>query len=149
MTTYLILDENIIILSAKVEDEQGNPDNTCTELISDILSNQDIIRVNVELFENYTNVLKSLESRIHSTSYTVKLLNLLRGAGSIHFWTSDLYELENEEQLPDDDIYLVRLAAGSRTDLVSTDSPLGKAMSDAKILTKYRIRFLEPQQVYS
>lgn len=149
MTIYLVLDENIIILSAKVKDERGDPDNTCTELISDILSNQDVIRVNVELFENYTNVLKSLESRIHSTAYTVKLLNLLRGAGLIHFWTSDLPELENEEQLPVDDIYIVRLAAGSRTDLVSTDSPLGKAMSDAKILTKYRIRFLEPQKVYS
>ncbi len=148
MTMYLILDENIIFLSAKVEDDQGNPDNTCTELINNILGKNDVIRVNVELFENYTRVLKSLEARVHSTAYTVKLLNLLRGAGLIDYWTSELNKVKNEEQLPGDDVYLVRLAACSKTDLVSTDSPLGEAMNDAEILKNYKIRFLVPQKVY-
>jgi len=149
MTSYFVLDENIVICSAKVEDDQGNDDDTCSRLISDILHHKDVIRVNVELFENYVKALKSLESTVPSTAYTVKLLSLLRGSDSIHYWTSDLPELPNQELLPSDDVYIVKLAVGSNTDLISTDSPLEEKMKDAKIFENFNIVFLRPNEVYS
>jgi len=148
MTSYFVLDENIIIFSAKVEDEHGSNDDTCSRLISDILHNKDVIRVNVELFENYLDALKSLESTVPSSAYTVKLLNLLRGANSVHFWTADLPTLPNQELLPSDDVYIVQLAVGSTTDLVSTDSPLEGKMKDAQIFENFKIEFLRPHEVY-
>ena len=149
MTLYLVLDENIIVLSAKVQNDQGNDDNTCTQLISDILKNEDNIRCTVKLFEKYTKKLKDLEVTVHSTAYTVKLLNLLRAAGLINFWNNNPIELLGENMLPPDDVYLVRLVANSKTDLVSTDLRLKSKMGGAKIFENYKIKFLLPNEVYN
>ena len=149
MTIYLVLDENVLVLSAKVKNDQGQDDNTCTQLISDILKNGDVIRCNDELFENYTKSLKEIERSVPSTAYTVKLIILLRAAGLISYWNNVPTGLIDENKLPSDDVYVVRLAANSKTDLVSTYQPLKSKMSKAKIFKNYNIKFLFPNEVYN
>ena len=149
MTLYFILDENIIVLSAKVEDVNGNIDNTCTGLLSEILKKNDAIRVNEKLFENYLNKLKALENSVHSSDYTVKLLNLLRASGLIDFWTRDATPINNENEIDPDDVYIIRLAANSNTDLVSADLRLKSQLEISDILHRGGFRFLEPDEVYN
>jgi len=149
MTLYFILDENIIVLAAKVEDVNGNTDNTCTGLLSDILKKNDAIRVSIELFEKYFQKLKALENLVHSTDYTVKLLNLLRTSGLIDFWNSDATPIERENEIDPDDVYIIRLAANSSTDLVSADLRLRNQLEITEILQRGGFRFLEPNEVYN
>lgn len=149
MTLYFILDENIIVLAARVEDVNGNTDNTCSGLLGEILKNHDAIRVNAKLFEKYYNKLKALESSVHSTDYTVKLLNLLRTSGLIDFWERDSTPIEKENEIDPDDVYIIRLAANSSTDLVSADLRLKGQLEMTKILQRGGFRFLEPNDVYN
>lgn len=148
MTIYLILDENVIILSAKAENDNGQDDIACTQLLMKILENRDCIRCNNELLGNYFEQLEQIKRTNPSTAYTVKLLNLLRTSGLISIWTGATSPVINESKLPTDDIYIVRLATNSHTNLVSTDLRLETKMNEADVMNNYDIKFLKPTEVY-
>lgn len=145
MTTRYILDENIIELAAKGENDEGNSDFTCLTLILDILKKCDILYCSTKLLEIYRKKLKKMESNmIRSASTTAKLIKHMITQGKIKV-TDDSPKINNEEDLPSDDVYLVRLAVHTKSILVSTDSPLKEKSRD--ILMSYNIKIVHPSEM--
>lgn len=147
MTLFLVLDENIIILAAKVKDDQDNEDPTCSILLGDIYKKKDILKCSDELYLNYLEILKDLERTIPSSVYTRKMLMNLMFANKIEF-ESYIPILSEENQLPPDDIYIVRLVVRTKSNLVSTDNRLKLSMENANVISKYNVRFMKPNEVY-
>ena len=147
MTLYLVLDENIIVLAAKVQDDKGNLDPTCALLIGEISKKGDIIKCNDELYQKYCKKLKKLLPRFPSSAYTTKLLIYLHSAGKIQFH-NHLPKLRGEGSIPHDDVYIIRLVVYTKSTLVSTDRRLEKKLIESKIMSKHGIRFQQPSQVY-
>jgi hypothetical protein len=147
MTLFLVLDENIIMLAAKVKDDSDNDDPTCSILLGDIYKKKDILKCSDELYNNYLRILKELERTIPSSVYTRKMLMNLIASDQIEF-EPYIPVLSEENQLPPDDIYIVRLVVRTRSNLVSTDNGLRNSMESANIMSKYDVSFMKPHEVY-
>lgn len=145
--TLLVLDENIITLAAKVRDDQDNEDPTCSILLGNIYNKKDILKCSDELYQNYLDILAVLERTIPSSVYTRKMLKYLMAANQIQF-EQYIPTLSEENQLPPDDVYIVRLVVRTKSNLVSTDGRLRTSMENANIMSRYNIRFMRPNEVY-
>lgn len=146
MTQHLILDENVIEFAAKVQDEDGNLDNTCLALINDIIKQCDHMHCTDELLENYSQKLKALQTKFGGASTVVKLLVLATKHGKIKV-RGPAPSLSDEEKIPDDDRYLVRFAVNTGHILVSADGKLKTKLQEAKLIEKYRIRIMHPREL--
>ena len=147
MTLKLVLDENIIVLSSKMENDQGESDPTCSILLGNIFERNDMIFVNEELQEKYKTKLVSLNTFAPAAAYTRKMLLHLLGAGLLRFepFCPDIHD---ENLLPSDDVFIVRLVVRISGSLVSTDDRLQVKMNDANIFTNYTVEFTNPENVY-
>jgi len=123
MKSGFILDENIIELAAKVQNDKNDLDTSCATVILNIYNNCNHICCTEELLEKYRKKLKNMENRIQSSNFIAKLLVLMQTRGKIHV-EKNLPKLSKLENIPDDDIFLVKLAVKSKATLVSTDSRL-------------------------
>lgn len=148
MILKLVLDENIIELSAKVKNDQGEDDPTCSILITTIYKNNDLLNCNDELYQKYSRKLKELEKRIPSSVYTRKMLLNLLAKGLIKF-ENFCPAINKENLLPSDDVFIIRLVVRTKSTLVSTDTPLKEKMEEAKIMSTYGISYQRPEEVYS
>lgn len=147
MTLKLVLDENIIVLSSKMENDHGDDDPTCTILLGKIFEKKDTIFVNQELQEKYVTKLNSLDKFAPAAVYTRKMLLNLGAAGLLRF-ESFCPDIFDENLLPSDDVFIVRLVVRISGSLVSTDDRLEIKMNDAKVFENYKIEFLNPSIVY-
>ena len=147
MTEHYILDENIIELAAKGENDRGQSDFSCLTLMLEILKECHITHCSVELLQKYRGKLKVLErSTIRSASTVAKLIIHMTNQGKIHV-DPDPPKLKNEENLPSDDVFLVRLASHTKSTIISTDFPLKSKVKGRNLLQKYKIKILHPSEV--
>jgi hypothetical protein len=136
----LILDENIIELGARVRDRTGAD---CGTLMGIVLSRCETLHCNSKLLNSYLHRLKLLKDRSPSADYIAKMLNFIRTKGSIRI-CEFAPTLSREELIPEDDIFLIRLAVHTRSTLISTDLRLKKALVENGLLSMYGIEFKTP-----
>ena len=147
MTEHYILDENIIELAAKGENDGGQSDFSCLTLMLEILKECHITHCSIELLEKYWKKLKVLErSSIRSASIVAKLIKHMINQGKIRV-EHNPPKLKNEEKLPPDDVFLVRLASLTNSTIISTDFPLKSKVEGRNLLKKYKIKILHPSKV--
>lgn len=136
-----MLDENIIILAAKMENEKGEPDLTCLQLLLDIIKKCHTMICSDNLLKRYLRILSNLQGK-HQSSVP-KLLHMAMGKGKIQL-INYLPELSNENRIPPDDVEIVRLANHAKAILVTTDSRLKEAVERLP----YNIDVLTPHETY-
>ena len=146
MTLHLILDENVIEFAAKLQDEDGNLDNTCLALINDIIKRCDSMYCTDELLKNYSEKLKALETKFHGAYTVTKLLVLAQKHGKIKVRGS-APSLPNEKDIPDDDRYLIRFAVITGHTLVSADGRLKVKLDESKLTEKHGIKIKHPKDI--
>jgi len=148
MRQCYILDENIIEFSAKVTNDKNQPDVTCLSLMANILRRCDRLICTVELLHKYNQHLKSLEqARVNSASSTAKILTHMINQGKIDVRDDEPPHLPDEEGVPEDDLFLVRLAAQTNCILVSTDTRLRDSLVRTGIIDRHRINFQHPSEL--
>ncbi|WP_268541337.1 hypothetical protein [Candidatus Nitrosotenuis cloacae] len=147
MTLELILDENIMEFSARVENETGDGDPTCLGLLNDILRRCDYVHCTVELLEKYRSMLKRLESTVRSASATAKLLEMIMYGGKLKIADNTPATLQNEQSIPPDDVYLIRLAVSTNAILVSADGRLKTRLDESGLTRTYGLRIMHPSEI--
>src|SRR6185312_12237266 len=139
MTLKLILDENVIEFAAREQNENDGLDITCLSLISDIIKRCDNIYCTQELMDAYSRKLKELSVKVGGVQIIAKLLVIAKTCGKIKV-RPPAPKLPNEEGIPDDDRYLVRLAVITGCTLVSADGRLQKRLEETKLIEKHGIK---------
>jgi len=148
-----ILDENCLMHAANFEDWQGNESTTALRMITVIEDNCHGILVSNELKEKY---LKNTIPKITKNRYpaanavTVLIRNIMPAKNKFNYWNYKIYPLPvSEDEIPPEDLYLVRLAHCSKETLVTWDLDLIKALNPDEngLSEKYNIRVLNPEQV--
>jgi hypothetical protein len=129
-----LLDENIVILAAKGEDDHHNPDLTATNLVDLIARNCHRITMSVALWRRYWLHLKALEGRKeHSIQQFVAFFvtQLMWNSAKAVFDYAELEDLPEGAGIPRKDVDIVRSALRSKPypRIVTTDQPLTEAVN--------------------
>ena len=150
MTQRYILDENVMILAQKGENDQGQRDNACLDLITRIIRICHTIVLDSILIEKYYRQLNSLRENEYQIG--PQILSVLNNA----FRTEGKIELRQtpspfpeEESIPvgsRDDKPIVRLVVESRAALVTTDAPLRDGLNSCGIQENYDLDIYAPEE---
>lgn len=138
MKHTFLLDENIIVLAAKREDDHGRPDATCAELVLLIARNCHRIITNVELQQRYwrkINVLSQSREPVIST-FVPTLAQLITNYEKTVLEPADLPELPEGAGIPPDDKLIVRSALRSQAPIVTTDTKLRNLINQQNLGTR-------------
>ena len=152
-----IPDENIIILAQNQQDDQGNPDLTCLQLIQKILDTPTAhILVDENIWGKYWQ--QARKQGFHSSRHNLLLELIIAGFGPPDpdgSWPNKVTLLPNAPGFPEetripagsqDDLQFVRLAVQTRAALVTTDRPLREGLQESGITEKYGLIVLSPAQ---
>ena len=143
MTLRFILDENVIILAQKLENDRGEKDRTCYDLLDQIIKICHPIVVDLILWRKYMRQLGGFQATPH-------LAGVLNGptlpAGKLAF-QRDAPQFDEETAIPQgsqDDVEIVRLAVATGAILVTTDQPLINDLETARIREIYNLQVVSP-----
>lgn len=146
-----VIDECCIYHAANLVDKHDNEDYSSLIMLAGIIDHCDAILINDELLGNYRRIISVLEKNGDRSHYfLVKILNnILPNQNKLVNWKSELYRLPFEEDLPPDDIYLVRLSKISNSILVTSDEKLVSKVEPNSVgfSEKYQIKIYTPLQV--
>ena len=143
MTPRFILDENVIILAQKLENDRGEKDRTCYDLLNQIINP---IVVDSILWRKYMYQLGRLSQSAIIPPYLTKVLGEFLSAGKLEF-RRDAPQFAEETDIPpgsQDDVEIVRLAVATRAILVTTDQPLINDLATARIPEIYKLQVVLP-----
>jgi hypothetical protein len=133
----LVLDENIILLAAKAEDISGNRDYTCFSVLYQVLQECDyVLYCSTELIRKYEHKLDDLEKIDKSAKFTSTIIKHLQRNKKIRIRTY-LPDLVQEEDIPKNDKFLIRLAAITESVVITTDSRLRDKLILKGLTQKY------------
>ena len=151
MTQPFILDENVVILAQKGENDRGETDLTCLVLLTNIVRICHTLVLDNALWRKYESQLSTLTptqpqigGRVLST-----VANAFRTDGKVDFRSSDAPPFPEEETIPSgsqDDVPLVRLAVETRATLVTTDAPLKADLNSCGVAEAYSLQLLSPRE---
>ena len=148
MPPRFIPDENVIILAQKRENDRGERDLTCLNLVLRIIKICHPIVVDPVLWRKYEEQLGRLPA---STATSPHLAGVLKSptlpAGKIERYPDDAPPFPEETAIPQgsqDDVEIVRLAVATGAILVTTDQPLREDLAATGIAEKYRLQVLSP-----
>ena len=150
MTPSFILDENIVILAQRGQDEHGNTNPECADLVQQIIKICHTIVVDDVLWKKYVAQLNR-RSHYHSEvgPFLMQLLgNALKIPGKFCGFGYTASSFDDEALIPhgsQDDVYLVRLAVETRAILVTTDGPLRDDLASCGIQSKYGLTVVSPK----
>jgi hypothetical protein len=144
MTQRFILDENVVILAQKRENDRGEPDSTCLNLFTQIITICHTIVVDHNLWSKYQHQLSPPRQSDAQESFRVlAVLDYARQIeGKIEFNDNAPSFLE-ENSIPQgsrDDVFIVRLAVETRAILVTTDIPLRNALNSCGAQEAYNLQ---------
>lgn len=151
MTTRFILDENVVILAQKGEDDHGNKDINCLDLVTSIIEICHTITVDDVLWEKYDEQLNRASNQIPQVgAYLMSLLwNALMMPNKIE-GTGHIAPAFNEELLippgSTKDTYIVRLTVETGAILVTTDGPLRQGLESSGIQSTYGLTVVSPEE---
>ena len=150
MTQRYILDENVMILAQKGENDQGQRDNACLDLITQIIRICHTIVLDSILIEKYYRQLNGLRDNDYQIGPQILsvLNNAFRTEGKIDIRKASP-SFPEEESIPDgstDDTPIIRLAVESRAALVTTDAPLRDDLNSCGIQKNYDLEIYSPEE---
>ena len=150
MTQRFILDENVVILAQKGENNGEERDSTCLRLIAQIIAICHTLVVDHSLWVRYQRQLSVISSDSQIGVSIVSLLaNAFRTENKVEL-RSDASSFPGEDRIPagsQDDVEIVRLAVASGATLVTTDEPLREALSSTSIQETYNFQVMSPAEV--
>ena len=152
MTPRFILDENIIILAHKREDDHGNPDRSCLDLLEQIIEICYPLILDNSLWDKYNRQLGEPRNRSPHAPHVSLILNrALQREGKVE-WQVDTPAFPEEASIPQgsqDDVENVRLAVLTLGTFVTTDSPLISDLETAGITQRYQLQVVTPNQAFN
>ena len=151
MTRRFILDENIVILAEKGEDDSGEPDLSCRTLFTQIIEICHTIVLDPTLWDKYHGQLRN--PRYDQLQGAISLLPVIYNAaiieGKVDIRAIDASPFPEEENIPQgsqDDLEVVRLAVETGAMLVTTDESLRHDLNACGVQEKYHLRLLSPSE---
>ena len=145
MTPRFILDENVIILAQKRENDRGEKDRTCYDLFYQIIKTSHLIVVDSILWDKYMHQLRDFRDNA-ITPHLAGVLRDLLLTGKMEF-QRDAPQFGEETDIPpgsQDDVEIVRLAVATGAILVTTDQPLIDDLETAGIREIYNLQVVLP-----
>ena len=150
MTQRFILDENVLILAERGENEQGERDSACLNLFTSIITICHTLVIDYTLWGKYQSQLSSTSIIGNRTGSQV-----LAVLGSVNHVSGKLVFGPNAPAFPEeqtipqgsqDDVPLVRLAVASGATLVTTDRPLIDDLNSSGVQEAYDLEVLLPEE---
>lgn len=150
MPPRFIPDENVIILAQKRENDRGERDLTCLNLLLRIINICHPIVVDPVLWRKYEEQLGKLPASAVTSPHLAGILKSpTLPAGKIERYPDDapaFPEESNIRQCSQDDVpVVVRLAVETRAILVTTDTRLIADLEYSGITEKYRLQVVSPK----
>ena len=153
MTQRFILDENVLILAERGENEQGERDSACLNLFTSIITICHSLVIDYTLWGKY-------QSQLSSTSFIgnrtgSQVLAVLSSANHVSgklVIGPNAPAFPEEQTIPQgsqDDVPLVRLAVESGATLVTTDQALIEDLNSCGVQEKFGLQVLSPGQALS
>lgn len=148
-----ILDENVLIFSQTGTNDEGERDETCSNLVNSIIRICHTIVIDIALYGKYLHQLN--QQRHQPTDFGSRMLPLLVSATRIAgkyagFDRANAPPFDGEETIPqgnqDDVPVSVRLAVETGATLVTTDGPLRLHLQSSGIQTRYNLEVVSPQE---
>ena len=148
-----ILYENVLIFAQTGTNDQGEPDETCSNLVNSIIRICHTIVIDVALYGKYLHQLN--QQRHQPTAFGSRMLPVLVSATRIGgkydgFDRVSALPFEGEETIPqgsqDDVPVSVRLAVQTGATLATTDGPLREHLQSSGIQTRYNLEVVSPQE---
>ena len=129
MKRVFLLDENIIILAAKLEDDRGNSDPTALRLAFRIVEKCHRLALHRTIWEAYTKHLAAIDTRQYYVSQAVSFLrDFIWNADKIDQQPDPLPEIPPGVTVPRKDHHIVRCALSAKARIVTTDGRLRQAV---------------------
>ena len=153
MTQRFILDENVLILAERGENEQGERDSACLNLFTSIITICHSLVIDHALWGKYQSQLSSASFIGNRTGSQV--LAVLGGANRVSgklIFGPDAPAFREEQTIPQgsqDDVPIVRLAVESGATLVTTDQALVEDLNSCGVQEKYGLQVLSPEEALS
>jgi len=149
MTNRFVLDENVIVSADTLVDENGNDDASSLNLLTSIITICHSIVVDELLIKKYMKKFKQLEmdSRGVRSPVVVRLIVSLQSNSSKYQVETGVPALKGEEELPEDDRPLVRLATFAQATLVTIDRRLIEKLNSTGLIKKYKIEVATPREI--
>jgi len=144
--TDFALDENIIILAARLQNKNGAQDSTASTLIHSILDSFHAMACTDELFTIYDNQLQKLMDQGETSAYYIsKLLHMAKTDSQKIKIIERIFKIkEIEKHLPNEvDCLVVKIGIQTLGIVVSTDSDI-LTLRKHGLEEKYRFRVMEP-----
>jgi hypothetical protein len=139
-----LLDENIIEFAQKGQDAYGNEDYACATLIHIIAQNCHKVVIDSYLKECYRKKLKN--SRQPGGMMIIKLINFFIANSDKHAIPSVIIDLPYEDQIPTDDVPIVKRAVSMGAILVTSDVRLQEKIKKAKKPRNHNLKVLNPKE---
>ena len=147
-----ILDENVLIFAQIGTNENGEPDDTCTELVDRIIKICHTIVIDLPLWVKYRQQLG--QARHQPVSPRAAMLRILHDATLISgkfdgFDRADAGPFDEEILIPQgsqDDRFIVRLAVATGATLVTADTPLRDDLESSGIRAQYDLEVVTPEE---
>ena len=159
MKWHFVLDENILMFALKREDDHGEPDDTCLQVIQAIIRQCHAFVITSQIWGKYTGQVRSLErQRAFMEPGIMRTINLaLRNDAKDTRWLQDdqIHDvvgmndlvLANIPHVDDGDQVFVNAAASVEgAILVTADRPLRAALLSHSIPERYRFRVHSPTE---
>ena len=157
MKRYFVLDENVLILAQKIENDRGEPDDTSLRLLQAIDANCHSLVISDVCRKGWAAQLSAVSrTRSALTPNVMSILNslIINAAKDHQFLYPDLIlEIPELKQLPavdEGDRDFVQAAASVRGSvLASTDGPLLEALNRNGINISFGFEALDPVRALS
>lgn len=129
MKLVFLLDENIIVSAATLEDDRGNSDATALKLAFRIVEKCHRVAVHWTIWEPYIKKLAAIDTRQYYVSQAVSFLrDFIWNADKIDQRLDPLPEIPPGVTVPRKDHHIVRCALSAKARIVTTDGALRHAV---------------------
>lgn len=154
MTKQFIIDENVAILAQKAENDRGEADNTCRQLIENIIEICHTLVFDGILWDKFYQQLSNLPpDQPFGPRSLLRMFHLaLERSEKIRIIAPAAPYFPEEKDIPQgsqDDLFIVRLAVATRATLVTADTPLREHLAASGIQSRYNLSILSPAAALS
>ncbi len=134
MKRTFLLDENVFIAAETVQNERKQDDRSSADLVEAIVGNCHALVVSLELFAKYSRKANAIGQE-RAASGGVRMMPLLKilmvNPEKCRFVPpQEIVRVPDENSLPADDIFLIRLAVPTNAVLVTADNRLIQRLAD-------------------
>jgi hypothetical protein len=151
MKRRFVLDENIIVFAESLTDSKNQFNTMSLMVIALIIGNCDAIVADETLMTKYYEKFRSLQNDakgVRGPAVTRMLTQLMNNSAKYIFSDSPA-AIDGEEEIPREDVFLVRLAAATQSTLVTRDDELLTKVKESKINKRYSFEIGTPEEIFT